>query len=181
MNIAANEVDEVRIRTRQARAMRHADSAPIVISGITALATGLIRGDGIFGVQALLMPCISVAAIYIFMAVQRKVLGIGMGVERYGLVALITIAVTLLFPAPVYFFGPLFMVGLVLAYLGFRGRSWALALSGAVTSAASVMIEVGAGRNFLLASYLVTGFALVCLGLFIYGTERRTLRESRSL
>jgi len=116
-----DDVEEIRGRQRAAR---HASSIPLLANalGLAFLTYGETADWWIYP-QAFVPPVVSVAVL-VAMTVQRRVEGVGTGRDGYGFLAVATSLVTLFPPGQilVLFLGPVFVLGLGLLLLGWRGR-----------------------------------------------------------
>lgn len=166
----------------QQRALRHAASLPLLVTtlGMGFLAWCEIATDWWIFPQAL-VPAVSFGALFVGMRVQRQVLGVGTGRDRYGLLAL-TMLVLTLFPGPVLsiFAGAGFLLGVGLVALGWRPRDLWLLAPGLGLLVVSPLVTLGTldnhapflgGREGGLA--LVTSVLLV-LTVAAFVRERKT-------
>ncbi|MFF2621117.1 hypothetical protein [Oerskovia jenensis] len=133
----------------QQRALRHAASLPLLV---TTLGTGFLAYCEIatdwWVFPQVLVPAVTFGALFVGMRVQRQVLGVGTGRDRYGLLALILLVLTL-FPGPVLsiFLGAGFLLGAGLVVLGWRARDLWLLAPGLGLMAVSPLIALGTLAN----------------------------------
>ena len=171
------------LRTRQ-RAVRHATSLPLLT---TALGMGFltyceVATDWWTFPQAL-VPAITFAVLLVGMLVQRQVLGVGTGNDRYGLIALALLAALVLpFGLVTFFFvGAGFFLGVGLVVLGWRARDPWLWGAGLALMALSPLITLGTLDNhaaFLgggTGGLVISTIGLLVLSAVTFGRERRTV------
>ncbi|MEK8225579.1 hypothetical protein NKG05_04770 [Oerskovia sp. M15] len=101
------------IRTQQ-RAVRHATSLPLLVNAL-AMAYLTYLEAAIFGMHSaqILVPATTYGVLLVVMLVQRQLIGVGVGNDRYGVLALALLALVFVpfgFVA-VYFVGPVFFLG----------------------------------------------------------------------
>ncbi|RXR26193.1 hypothetical protein EQW78_00620 [Oerskovia turbata] len=133
----------------QQRAVRHAASLPLLVTtlGVGFLAYCEIATEWWIFPQVL-VPAVVFGALFVGMRVQRQVLGVGTGRDRYGLLALAVILLTL-FPGPVLsiFVGASFFLGAGLVALGWRARDTWLWAPGLGLMVVSPLVTLGTLDN----------------------------------
>jgi hypothetical protein len=125
--------------------LRHAASLPLlaVTLGTAFLAYCEIATDWWIFPQAL-VPALTFGALYVGTRVQRQVLGVGTGRDRYGLLALLFLALTFfLLPVATVFVGAGFFLGTGLLTLGWPARDLWLLAPGIGLLVASPLVNLG--------------------------------------
>ncbi|MDH6237143.1 hypothetical protein [Cryobacterium sp. CG_9.6] len=122
------------------RATRRVSSIPLIVSGVGTIvaASASLLGDLDFALGFVIAPGTAFVLWAVMKATATRA-GLGMGRERYGLIALIIAAASLL-PVISWLLGPAFLIGILLLTVGWRAedrRQWG---SGLLVAAASPLL-----------------------------------------
>jgi len=168
------------IRTQQ-RAARHATSLPLLVNGLAMVYLTYLEA-AMFGMgDQVLVPALTYGVLLAVMLVQRQLIGVGVGNDGYGVLALALLAL-LFVPfglAAVFFVGSAFFLGVGLGVLGWRARSAWLWVPGLVVMAVSPLVSLGTLDNhaaFLgggVGGMVVCTVGLLGLGIAAFVRERR--------
>jgi hypothetical protein len=173
------------IRTQQ-RAVRHATSLPLLVNGLAMVYLTSVEA-ATFGMRhSVLVPSITYAVLLVVMLVQRQVIGVGVGNDRYGVLAL-ALLVLVFVPfgfIAFYFAGAAFFLGVGLGVLGWRAGSAWLWAPGLVLMVVSPLVSLGTLANH--AAFVgggVGGMVICTVGLLVLSTvtflrERRVAQPS---
>lgn len=168
------------IRTQQ-RAMRHATSLPLLVNGLAMVYLTYLQEVTSGTDDAVLVPAITFGALLVIMLLQRQLIGVGVGNERYGILALSLLAV-LFVPfglIAVYFAGAAFFLGVGLGVLGWRAGSAWLWVPGLALMAVSPLVSLYTLDNhaaFLgggVGAMLICTVGLLVLSAVAFVRERR--------
>ncbi|MBM7820369.1 hypothetical protein JOE63_002846 [Cellulosimicrobium cellulans] len=152
----------------QQRAVRHATSLPLAVNALAMVfltfAEATMRW---YLFPQALVPAFTYALLLVAMLIQRRVTGVGVGSDRYGLIALALLAL-LFVPfglVAVIFVGPAFFLGLGLVVLGWRGRDAWLWGPGLFLMALSPVVTLGTLSNH--AAFLGGGVGGMVIGTLV--------------
>lgn len=129
------------------RAARRVSSLPLVVAGIATVAAAVTPLFGDLGrpVGFFVAP-VTALAFWVVMKATATRAGLGMGRERYGLIALIVAFVSLT-PIISVLLGPAFLVGVLIFAAGWRGEDRRQWISGLVLAIASPLLNYSFIQN----------------------------------
>jgi hypothetical protein len=157
------------IRTQQ-RAARHATSLPLLVNGLAMVYLTSLEADTYGMSNPILVPPITYAVLLVVMLIQRQLTGVGVGNDRYGVLALSLLAsifVPFGFVAH-YFVGSAFFLGAGLGVLGWRAGSAWLWAPGLALMAISPLVSLGTLDNHAASlGGRVGGMVLCTTGLLV--------------
>ena len=132
------------IRTQQ-RAVRHATSLPLLVNGLAMVYLTYLEST-MFAMlfPKILVPAVTYGVLLVVMLVQRRLIGVGVGNDRYGVLALALLAL-LFVPfgfVAVFLVGPVFFLGVGLGVLGWRAETAWLWGPGLLLMAVSPLVSL---------------------------------------
>lgn len=129
------------------RATRRVSSVPLVVIGIATVVAAVspLFGDGGRVVGFVVAP-LAALAFWVVMKVTATRAGLGMGRERYGLIAVIVVVVSLS-PLVSILLGPAFLLGALLLAAGWRAEDRRMWVSGLVLTIASPLLSYSFIQN----------------------------------
>lgn len=185
MSLEDVDVDMSELLRLRTRAQRHAGSLPLALVGlalIALVALGYAQGpsnwwfvDGV--------PVAAFVLLYLAMRLQRLLTGLGSGRDGYGVVAIAVPTIALFVPFVGELLGPVFLLGLGLVVIGWRGREASQWTAGAALVVLGPLVALGTIDNharFLgsAPSSVVLAFAA---GACLLVAARRLIGERHAL
>ena len=129
------------------RATRRVSSVPLVVIGIATVFAAFSPLFGDVGrVVGFVIAPLTALAFWVVMKVTATRAGLGMGRERYGLIAVIVVVVSLS-PLVSILFGPAFLLGVLLLAAGWRAEDRRQWVSGLVLAIASPLLSYSFIQN----------------------------------
>ena len=129
------------------RATRRVSSVPLVVIGIATVVAAVSPLFGDVGrVVGFVVAPLAAFAFWVVMKVTSTRAGLGMGRERYGLIAVIVVVVSLS-PLVSILFGPAFLLGVLLLAAGWRAEDRRQWVSGLVLAIASPLLSYSFIQN----------------------------------
>ncbi|OCI32780.1 hypothetical protein [Oerskovia enterophila] len=159
----------------QQRAARHATSMPLFVNALAMCYLTYVRFvDPGQLAAATLTPMVAYAALLLAMLLQRQLTGVGLGRDRYGIVAVGAIGLVVIFgPWAFSLLGASFFLGLGLVILGVRARDAWLWIPGTVLMVAGPAITFASPGLYILTACTVGMLAVSTTALV---REQRTAK-----
>ncbi|MET4225590.1 hypothetical protein [Oerskovia enterophila] len=179
MTTASEYVEAIRV---QQRAVRHATSLPLLVNALAMVYLTYLEA-ATFGMlfPKILVPAVTYGVLLAVMLVQRRLIGVGVGNDRYGVLALALLAL-LFVPfgfVAVFLVGPVFFLGVGLGVLGWRAETAWLWGPGLALMAVSPLVSLGTLDNHAallgggVGGMVICTVGLLVLGVLAFVRERR--------
>jgi hypothetical protein len=185
MSLEDDDVDMSELLRLRTRAQRHAGSLPLAFVGLALLALAALGyaqmpWDFWFLVG---VPVVAFVLLYLAMRLQRLLTGLGSGRDGYGVVAIVVPMIAVFVPFVTPLLGPVFLLGVGLIVIGWRGRERTQWTAGAALVVLGPLVALGTIDNharFLgsAPSSVVLAFAA---GACLLVAARRLVGERHAL
>lgn len=137
----------IEVLETKVRAARRVSSLPLMVVGIATVAAAATALFGDFGrAVGFFVAPVTALAFWVVMKATATRAGLGMGRERYGLIALIVAFVSLT-PIISDLLGPAFLLGVLLFAVGWRGEDRRQWISGLVMATVSPLLNYSFIQN----------------------------------